>query len=475
MKPCRAGFVLLTVLIVVMVSAMTAVSLLFAIRADATAQAATAQGEQAWAAVMSGIQRAISVAESSVQGAAAWEENPEAFRHQEVADDGANRWYFTIWSASADDTSAVRFGLSDEASRLNVRTADPQWLAALPGWTVDPDPGADPGSDLTGLPTETSEGDVTNASTNAPTGGLTSARSVASALREAGLSPAALRGEDANYNLRLEPNEDDGDESLPGDNRDGVLDAGLQRFLTDLSYEPNTNPQGELRVDVSAPGVSLASLGLPSATQDYLAAMRTAGQSLNHVADLLEARMTVPNERGENVELESGVGAGEIVTLLAECTTRPDPRLPGLLNLNTAPPEALAVLPGLDETLAESIVSTRRVLGAEEKASPAWVYTRGLVSAEQFRQIAPQVTTRAFQFRFHCLGYGLPGGHYRVVEAVIDVAEQPARLVSVRDLSRHGFPLPLDEVETDSAQARLKFGNRATASAANAQLFAGRW
>lgn len=452
MKGRRDGFVLLTVLIVILVSSMTAVSLLFAIRADATAQTATAQGEQAWAAVMSGVQRALSVAESSVRGQPVWEDNPEAFRHQEVADDGANRWYFTIWSASDSEASPVRFGLSDEASRLNVRTADPGWLALLPGWTTETTEEAGIVEAPLAPPSEGDGDDSPLTSTNAPASG---SATVASVLRQAGLGRAAFLGEDANYNLRLDPAEDDGDERPPADNRDGVLDAGLQRDLTDLSYEPNTNARGEARVDLSAPDASLASLGLPSATQDYLEAIRNAGQVLNHPADLLEARATVPNERGENVEIESGVGRDEIGLLLDECTTKADGVLQGLVNLNTASAEVLAALPGMDEALAESIVATRRVLGGEEKASPAWIYTRGLVNAEQFRQIAPHVTTRAFQFRFHCVGYGLPGGHYRVVEAVIDVAAQPVRLVSIRDLSRHGFPLPLEELETDSVEWRL--------------------
>jgi len=52
-----------------------------------------------------------------------------------------------------------------------------------------------------------------------------------------GFTPARFYGEDANQNFRLDPNEDDGDERTPADNKDGKLDLGLRPFLTVVSYE----------------------------------------------------------------------------------------------------------------------------------------------------------------------------------------------------------------------------------------------
>lgn len=43
------------------------------------------------------------------------------------------------------------------------------------------------------------------------------------------------------FNGILDPNEDDGDDSLPEDNRNGVLD-GLLEYVTVYSKEPNTSP-----------------------------------------------------------------------------------------------------------------------------------------------------------------------------------------------------------------------------------------
>ncbi|RME92068.1 MAG: hypothetical protein D6766_10735, partial [Verrucomicrobia bacterium] len=142
--------------------------------------------------------------------------------------------------------------------------------------------------------------------------------------------------------------------------------------------------------------------------------------------------------------LRSGIGAEQLPDLLDRYTATDQPVLRGLINVNTAPVEVLRCLPGVDDSLAESIVGARIALNADERRTPAWLYTRGLLNAEQFRTLAPYLTARSYQFRFHCVGYGLPSGRYRVVEAVVDVAGESPRILRVRDLTAAGFPLPLD-------------------------------
>ncbi|HOB99633.1 MAG TPA: hypothetical protein PKM43_12895, partial [Verrucomicrobiota bacterium] len=59
---CSGGFVLLIVLVVVLLSSMLAASVLYAMRSEAAAHTASVQREQAWAAAMSGVARALAVA-----------------------------------------------------------------------------------------------------------------------------------------------------------------------------------------------------------------------------------------------------------------------------------------------------------------------------------------------------------------------------------------------------------------------------
>ncbi|MFG0335100.1 MAG: general secretion pathway protein GspK [Maioricimonas sp. JB049] len=66
-----------------------------------------------------------------------------------------------------------------------------------------------------------------------------------------GVTPALLYGEDANRNGLLDPNEDDGDISLPSDNEDGILDLGWSAYLTIYSRESNLRSDGTEKIDVN--------------------------------------------------------------------------------------------------------------------------------------------------------------------------------------------------------------------------------
>ena len=70
-------------------------------------------------------------------------------------------------------------------------------------------------------------------------------------LQVAGVTPEYLYGEDTNRNGLLDPNEDDGDQSLPFDNADGVLNPGWAAYLTVNSRELNLRSDGTPKVFVN--------------------------------------------------------------------------------------------------------------------------------------------------------------------------------------------------------------------------------
>ena len=72
-------------------------------------------------------------------------------------------------------------------------------------------------------------------------------------LKIQGVTPALLYGEDANRNGILDPNEDDGDKTLPDDNQDGVLDLGWSAYLTVHARETNLRKDSSPRVNLNQP------------------------------------------------------------------------------------------------------------------------------------------------------------------------------------------------------------------------------
>ena len=151
-----------------------------------------------------------------------------------------------------------------------------------------------------------------------------------------------------------------------------------------------------------------------------------------------------PGKRAGDI-IQSFVGAAELPVVLDRLTTNPSKMpLVGLLNVNTAPAEAMEAVPGLLADVARRIVETRDSVPPEAKATPAWLYAEGLVDAETFKRIAPRLTARSFQYRIQCVGFGVPCGRYRVLEAVVDLSAGKPRILYQRELTRMGMPLPLD-------------------------------
>ena len=248
----RSGFILVAVLIVVMLASMVVVSLLFRLRAEQAATAAGAGGEQAWAAAMSGVHEAMRLVGSAVAGSSDWQDNPTILREQLVIDDGADHWYFTVFGQGDGEENEVRFGLTDESSKLNINFATEEMLEKLPKMTPYLAQGLLDFLDEDNSPRpEGAEQEYYDALPT-PYGVFNGPLSTLDELLLVrGFTPALLYGEDANWNYLLDANEDDGDTLFPPDNKDGKLDCGLRQYLTVSSYELNVDNSGAPRIDLN--------------------------------------------------------------------------------------------------------------------------------------------------------------------------------------------------------------------------------
>src|SRR3989304_5839957 len=176
----------------------------------------------------------------------------KAFRFSIVADD------------PSDDERYIRFGITDEASKLNLNAATEDQLLRLIESVVvgtqegesEVDPRAivdaiidwrDGDSTPTGEAGDTEEGyyrslDKPYRVKNGPFS------TVEELLMVKGITGGVLFGGDFARNGLLTPNEDDGDKSFPPDNQDGVLNRGLFPYLTVMSYDNNTSNDNRPRV-----------------------------------------------------------------------------------------------------------------------------------------------------------------------------------------------------------------------------------
>jgi DNA uptake protein ComE-like DNA-binding protein len=438
--PCHA-FALIAVLVVIMLGSMVAISLLFHVRAEDIASVAGAGAEQAAAVAMSGVEEVMRVAATIEPGSLEWRNSPEIFKDRFCYDDGLDKWYFTICSAGEGESETLRYGLTDEASKLNINEASETMFSRLPGlkpaqaqalWdfldvdnTPRPEGAEQEYYDLLATPYSVRNGPLA---------------SVDELLLVRGFTRALLYGEDANGNFILDPNEDDGTTRFPPDNSDGRLDPGLRALLTVASYDRNVDNDRVPRANINDPQATLFTNDLPDVVIQYLGLLRSNKVQLMHVADLLQAKGKFKDSKGKEVEVESGVGKEELPKMLDRFTTTKDQKLPGLVNINTASAAVLQTLPGVELSAAEAIVAARHGLTPDKLRTPAWIFQEDLVTAEVFKTLAPFITTRGWQFSFHVIGYGLPSGRFRVLEVAIDAAGEKPRVTYMRDITRLGLP-----------------------------------
>jgi DNA uptake protein ComE-like DNA-binding protein len=367
-----------------------------------------------------------------------WASNPDSF-YEVPLGDGA----FTIFRPLYDDSQTILWGLDDEASKINLNTATKEILLKLPNMTEDivdsiidwrdADSVAGPGGaespyynglnppyNCKNLPFETLE----------------------ELLYVKGVTPAILFGEDFNLNGRLEPNEDDGDQTWPPDNRDGKLDPGLWQLCTVWSVDQNLDAGGQKRVNLNT--------GAPAALQQ-------AGLQAGELQMIETQRRLIPFV--SVAQLLGGQGLPPILSparfklVVDKLTVVDTPKVPGLVNINTAPKQVLLCLPGITEEIALKMMEYRTTPG-NDLSNIGWLL--GVVEPAVLQRFANLITCRSHQFRIQAVGRvgtpygggaGTPGGAserpgaFRRMVAVFDKLATPnPRLVYWKDMTKLGMP-----------------------------------
>jgi type II secretory pathway component PulK len=193
----------------------------------------------------------------------------------------------------------IFYGMVDEAGKININSAPQQIIESVPGMPPE----------LAGAIIDWRDGDG-DISPNGAEGEVYSLKdpgrqcksgpfeTIEELLLVDGAEWEDLYGEDANGNGILDPNEDDGDESDPPDNRDGNLDFGLLEYLTVYSREPSTDPEGNSRIDINE---SLEDLG-PLLTEKINA---------SRSAEIMQALGVTTGAGGDTGGGDGGRGGGD--------------------------------------------------------------------------------------------------------------------------------------------------------------------
>ena len=515
----RRGFVLLVVTIVVILLSLAAWSYMNKMSVEQEATMMYGRDVEARMAAESAIEyAAIQIGQLQTEQTEDVFHNPGLFRGQVLSevDNARGQCRFTILvpnELSSGEGSSVRFGLARETAKFNINrltefegddddtTTPYDAISFVPGMTeeisnaildwIDSDEerrvGGAESADYQGLA-------IPYSARNAPL------ESVEELLQIQGITPALFYGEDANRNGMLDPNEDDGNESQPNDNADGILDAGWREYFTASSRERNTTAAGDKKINLN--GTILTELfdeieeAFDTETATFIVAYRLwgnenadpatvksltvdqkelaqaiagsltseegisitrAGMNLNQVSaysfrsiyDVIDAQVEAEiNDAPQTVvsPWTSGNLLDQMPAFEDSFTHVDDAIIDGRININIARREVLLAIPDMTETIANSIVEERPAIessGAASaamslRASPTWLLGEGYVDLNTFRRLGPWLTTGGDIFSFQTLGHFDQGGPTTRLEAMIDATQNPPRVIFQRDLTSLG-------------------------------------
>jgi DNA uptake protein ComE-like DNA-binding protein len=126
-----------------------------------------------------------------------------------------------------------------------------------------------------------------------------------------------------------------------------------------------------------------------------------------------------------------GVGRGGIVK-----------RTIGLVNVNTAPAQVLACLPGMTADSAAQLVAARSSASLSSPTDISWVSSAGVGAS-----ITQYITGTSYQYSADIVAVSGDGRSFKRVRIVVDCRTSPAIIVYRKDLTNLGWPLP-EEVRT---------------------------
>lgn len=362
--------------------------------------------------------------------------DPTTYQYEAVPVGDATFWFLGGDSQNALDSRP--FGLVDEASKLNVNSVTSTVLQLLPGMT------SDFASAIVGWRTPAGSDTAVSGSVSGLDGNTYTPKYAPFETPEEigmvnGADKTFLYGEDANLNGALDPNEDDGDKTLPSDNSDGKLDPGLLSYLTTFSREPNTQPDGTPRVDVSHPLQNAGPLRALLAKIPTLTAQSDA--ILSHFRPDSQIRSVMEFYASSGLKADQFAPLARALTV----TAATEKYIKGLVNVNTASQEVLAAIPGIGPDLAATLISARASRTTQD-TNIAWAadILKASPDPNVVAQAGPYLTGASYQACVDVAAVGRDGRGYRRTRFVIDTSTGTPRIIYRRDLTGLGWALGSD-------------------------------
>ncbi len=444
------AIVLPIVLIIFALLAMLVIGFGFATRAEFSGIACQEDIVQARKCAISGMESAAMLIMSKFGDFRIWYDNPDMFRDKIVfsrisGDKEHSSWRYSIVGVNFDSQEVPRFGLTDEASKVNINVASRDQLLRLPkmnsslvdcllDWRERGEKARSDGAKdeyYMGLsqPYHCKCGPID---------------SIEELLLVKGFTSSILFGEDMNRNGLLDGNEDDGRKSLPIDNGDGVLDRGLYPYITVYSREPEVTDSDpyQPRINIKEWPVQILKPMLEKHFSEdvvkFILMAKMAGVDFGRTPANLIGLSFEYNKR----VYKSPLNVSDLPVVMDVLTTgyhlSRDGFVYGRINVNTASRTVLETIGLLSDKEIEGILSLRKRLDSETTKTIAWLVTQNVMGIEKFKKVSPILTARSYQFSVETLGYCDNIGVQVRLYAVMELRLPKVQYLYFRDMSGLG-------------------------------------
>jgi len=423
-KAHRKGLVLVAVLWVVVLLTVIVAALGRDNRLDTKVCLAGTEGLRCKWACRAGIETAVAVLNEDLRGSDSlgdlWSENDEDFNDIEL-----EQCFFTV-------------RVVDEASKLNVNRATRKQLLELPNMTEEIADAIIDWRDRNDTPRQggAERGYYENLryGYKIRNGWL---RTIRELLLVKGVTEELLYGEDTNFNGKLDYNEKDGDESPPLDDKDDELDKGWIAYLTCYSYDKNRDAGGNERININEADENRLeeSLQIKKSYAKWIVENRS-NNNYRSIADLINKNSPKePKKDSENDSDEAEPLDLETFSNIADKITVSDrEKIPGRININTAPKVVLVALLGGGDTaeqLADEIITYRGTLIGGMQSIAEMMKVKS-VEIDTFKKLANYITTRSDVFTVRSFAIasrnGVSGARLET-EAVVDRSSTPCKVL----------------------------------------------
>jgi len=348
--------------------------------------------------------------------------------------------FWILRPAGTDSPATYSYGITDEASKVNLNTAPLDMLSKLPGMTTELAAAIvdwrDPDSNVTSGGAESEYYLMLADPYECKNGPLETVEELF-LVRDA--SKEILFGRDANRNGFIDAGESDSRPFSGTFTSSGArLDCGLINYVTVYSASAPGSTGGTALVNVNDP----RSQALVDLLRQAVSADRLPG-----VLD--RVRRERPFRSVLDFYYRAGLTKDEFQKIAGRITTGGGGSQAGLINVNTAPKEVLLCLPGLDESDASALLAARPT-DDEGRSSIAWVVQ--VLSREKAVAIGGSITAQSYRFSADIVSIAPGGRAFKRCRVVVDARTSPPQVIYRQDLTHLGWPLSQDIV------ARLRSG-----------------